>query len=150
MPRKPRNNQLPLKIRNALKKVPKGLPFFLQALTSAAHIFLTDQDEVKEQSLTEDGFTACALIFAPIYVCDDENNEYDGQLNIMYEVRANILMSMQDIANECGVDYRTIQRWRDQGEIVPVQFGDKQLFPDGIVKDVARKKGHIKHYQRWR
>ena len=61
MPRKPRNNQLPLKIRHALKKVPKGLPFFLQALTSAAHVFLADPDEVKEQSLTKDGFTACAL-----------------------------------------------------------------------------------------
>ncbi len=137
-------------IQKELSNVPKNLPFHLHTLTSAGYLHAAGYN-VTEQSLAEDGFAGCCIIFTPVMVLDDESNKFSGCINAMYEIRLNALVSMQFAANECNVDYRTIQRWRDSKKIIPVVMPDgKKLFPLGIVRDYAAKQGHLKNHNRWR
>ena len=68
----------------------------------------------------------------------------------MFEVRANALLTMQQAAEECKVNYRTIQRWRDEKKIPVITVEGKQLFPSGIIKDYACKQGHLMGRRLWR
>lgn len=77
-------------------------------LTTAGHLQAVGYD-VEEASLHNDGAPCRALIFAPILMGEDGSDEIDSHLSAMFEVRVNILLTIQQAAEECGVGYRTIQ-----------------------------------------
>jgi hypothetical protein len=135
--------------KKATTKVPKNLPFHLHALTTAGHLHAAGLN-VTEQSFTEDGYPGCGLIFTPVMVVEDDTFEPIGTLPVMYEVRVNILMTIQRTAEQCGVDYRTIQRWRDAKKISFVEIDGKQLFPSEIALDYAASQGHVPGRKLWR
>ncbi|MCP4342882.1 MAG: helix-turn-helix domain-containing protein [Desulfobulbaceae bacterium] len=110
-------------ILKATSKVPKNIPAYLSMLTTAGHLHAAGYD-VQESALHEDGFPCRALIFAPILIGVDGNDKIDGHLQAMFEIRVNILLTIQEAAEECGVGYRTIQRWRDEKKIPVFTVGD--------------------------
>jgi len=122
-------------LHQILEDVPKDLPFYLDVLTTAGHLHSAGYG-VDEHSLHEDGFPSRALIFAPVFT--DK-----GQIDLMFEIRVNTLNTLQMAAEDCGVNYRTIQRWRDEGHIIVFEKNGKQVVPSEIVKEYAAKKGHI-------
>ena len=99
---------------------------------------------MQESGLHNDGVPCRALIFAPVFIGEDDTEEIDGHLNMMFEIRVNVLMTIQEAAEECGVNYRTIQRWRDEKKVPVFTKDGKQLFASEIVKDYAAKQGHIR------
>lgn len=136
------------KLQKVLDEVPKDLPYLLGILTTAGHLYTAGYN-VEEHLLVDEGFPGCAVIYTPVVIYDDETEKY-SHLNLMIEVRANALLTMQQIAEECNVNYRTIQRWRDENKIPVLPVKGKQLFPSEIVKDFAGKKGHISGRRSWR
>lgn len=134
--------EFPQALQKAIDSVPDGLPLFLNILTGAGHLYNSGYG-VEEHSLVDQGLTGCALIYAPVMMYDEETKEYDGYLDFMFEVRMNILLTMQQAAEECGVNYRTIQRWRDEKKIMVVTINGKQFLPSEMVKDYAARKGHL-------
>lgn len=134
----------PASIKKALKAVPQDLPFYLSILTTAGHLKAAGIPDITEEPLHDDGRPGQALIFCPVIVENEETGEIEGTIDFMIEVRANALVTIQQAAAQCGVGYRTIQRWRDEELIFPVtKSGKKQLFPLELVREVARKKGHL-------
>lgn len=118
-------------LEKALENCPKELPFFLNALTTAGHLMAAGYEVVQEQ-VDPELLPGTALIFAPVLL-------EDGHIDMVFEVRANVLFTIQQAAEECGVTYRTIQRWRDEKKILCFEVGGKQLFPSAILKEqVAR------------
>ena len=111
------------KLEKALANCPEGLPFFLDALTKAGHLLAAGYS-VQEEAIHEEGFPGRALIFAPVLL--DEG----GYLDILFEIRCNALLTIQQAAEECGVTYRTIQRWRDEKKIL--SFEKKSLSYDRL------------------
>lgn len=137
-------------LKQAISGVPKNLPLYLGGLTTAGHLHSKGYN-VQEQSLRDQGYKGCAIIFMPILIWDEDRKKHIGSIETMWEVRMNLLLPMQEIANECGVSYRTIQRWRDENKITPVVKEDgKQLFPAEIVADYAARQGHLKGHKCWR
>ena len=61
----------------------------------------------------------------------------------MFEIRVNILLTIQEAAEECCVGYRTIQRWHDEKKTQVFEIGGKQLFASERVKDYTAQKGHL-------
>jgi len=135
-------------LNKTLSAMPSGLPFHLESLTAAGHLY-AEGYAVCEKPLHDEGLYGCALIFTPVTV-ENEEKELIGYLNMMYEIRANTLLTMQQAAEECGVDDRTIQRWLDEEKIPPVTIKGKQFFPSEIIKDYAAKQGHLPGRVCWR
>ncbi len=131
-----------VEIQKSTKDVPKDIPPFLTMLTTAGHLHSAGYD-VQESPLHEEGAPGRALIFTPVFLGEEGNNEIDGHLDMMFEVRVNVLLSIQDAALECNVGYRTIQRWRDEKKIPVFEVNEKQRFASEIIKDYAAKKGHL-------
>lgn len=139
--------KIPKKLEKVLSEVPKGLPFALRCLTTAGHLH-SNGFEVQEDTPEVD-YPGCRYIFAPLPAFEDDGS-YQGHINMMFEVRANMLVSLKDTANECNVTIRTIQRWRDEKKIPVVTIKRKQYFPIEIAKDYAARQGHIPGRKRWR
>lgn len=129
-------------IKEALKSAPSGLPVYLGMLTSAGHLHAAGYD-VQEASLHEEGLHCRALILCPVLIGEGGSKKIDGHFNTMFEIRMNMLLTIQETAKECGMTYRTIQRWRDEGKIPVFEKDGKQLFASEILKDYAARKGHL-------
>ena len=121
-------------LEKALANNPKGLPFYLDALTTAGHLLAAGYS-VQEQTDSALLPGQC-LIFAPVLLAEG------GYINAMFEVRLNLLFTLQQAADECGVSYRTIQRWRDEKKIVCLEIDGKQLIPSGILREAVAKMRH--------
>lgn len=137
-------------LQEILDKIPGNLPLVLSLFTGAAHMYNKGYP-VQVDNLVDDGLPGCSNVFTPILLQNDETGEYEGYIKMMVEVRMNMLLTIQQVADECNVDYRTIQRWRDSSKIPVITTEEgKQLFPVEIVQDYAAKMGHIKGRLRWR
>lgn len=137
-------------IQEVLKAVPKDLPFYLKVLTIAGHLLAGGTRMVKEVPLHAGGAPGRALVFTPVIIEPEKKGGQTRHLNTMVEIRFNILLTIQEAAEECGVGYRTIQRWRDEHGLPVFPVKGKQFFASEILKEFAAKQGRSKKHNRWR
>ena len=78
-----------------------------------------------------------ALIFAPIIM----EGKQDSHIDCMFEIRMHVMLTLQQAAEEAGVGYRSIQRWRDEHGLPVFKYGNRQMIILGILRDFAEEKG---------
>jgi hypothetical protein len=129
-------------IEEILKSVPKDLPPFLSMLMVAGHLHAGGY---QVQEARAEGYPGRAVIFAPVILQREDGSGIEGSIDMMFEIRMNVLFTLQEAAEEANVNYRTIQRWRDEYKIPVLKRSDgKEFVPSLPLMEYAQKMGHVK------